>query len=97
MNDRKHRDVLLMGGDADGRILAVEEGRQVVRMMRKRLTSQPVTMVASAPIGDQFDEYSIVQLKGSTRTFEVGVPTQYALDGDWLMEQLLNRYARKDQ
>jgi hypothetical protein len=40
------------------------------------------------------ERYEIVRLRGSSRDFEVAVPVDKVLDGDWLIETLLAGYGR---
>lgn len=70
------RDVLLVGGPADGQRMTVLYGD---------------SLIVRGPVGEQA-LYMIAQLVGSKQTFHFGVPSDRALDGDWLIDQLRTRY-----
>lgn len=69
--------ILLVGGAHDGQRVSVLYGDSVI--------------MTHGGTGER-ELYDIVQLAGTSRRFAVGVAHPHVLDGDWLIERLLEGY-----
>lgn len=77
MSRDEPRDVLLVGGFADGRRMTILHGDSL--LLEDKATGDRVL-------------YMVAQLAGSKQLFHFGVPSDRALDGDWLIDQLATAY-----
>jgi len=68
---------LLVGGKSNGKRVAILFGDSI--------------LMEDANSGER-EVYRLVTLRGGTRTFDIAVPAERVLDGDWLIERLIEGY-----
>lgn len=71
-------NVLLLGGAADRQVVTVLHGSSVIM---------------GDPATGERQVYEVVYIRGITKEYALGVPSQHALDGEWVVQRLLADYA----